>query len=143
MTRDYDQNMKKMNIWWQELEGIGQIYNDTFRTGCQQELRWTTYMHTMDFFDSIWTTRQCDCCGHERLYLDCIRLAHSNQHAIRSNLEHGVFERFQAISEKRQGSIFHHGKFECSATSHSTTTPYDSYLLRLPPSYSLWLSTTP
>ena len=30
----------------------------------------------------------------------------SNQHAIRSNLGHGVFERFQTIPEKRQDSFF-------------------------------------
>ena len=39
--------------------------------------------------------------------------------------------------------FFHSGKNECSATEFSTTTPYDNYLLRLAPSYSLWLPTTP
>ena len=67
MTRGYDQEMNRRWIFDDKsLGGIGQIYNGTPRTGCQQKLRWKTYLHAMDFFDSTWTTwtKQCGCSRH-------------------------------------------------------------------------------
>ena len=122
MVRDYDQDMNRRWIFDGKSSGQhGQYSQDRLPAGvdvdaCDGFFRF--YMDNMGkamWLQHAWTmlawTKQCGCCGHGqhkrlRNHWPGSGLAHSNQHAIRSSLEHVVFERFQAISEWRQDPFF-------------------------------------
>ena len=80
---------------------------------------------------------------HGQLWLDCIRPSALKSACDPAKPRTWCFWAIPGHSRMASRPVFHSGKFECSATWYSTTTPYDSYLLRLPPSHSLWLPTTP
>ena len=147
--------------------------DNTSRTGCQRELMWMYTMNFFDFIWTTWTRQcdcsRYEQCWHEQqgnmtaASINSINnmnktmwllrawttqaftksLARIRPSALKSACDPAKPRTWCFWAIPGQRLVFHSGKFEYSATSHSTTTPYDSYLLRLPPSYSLWLSTTP